>query len=231
MISTAPSYHLPTNTSEASLKAATLPPYTEHASISTGDEDIELASLSPSTSASSCASPPAATAPSPSSSPSTFAPTKQLGDESQTPLSTTTYRFGPGRPPVTVLADPARDPPQSAGEEGEGMQEGFEILGRSLFSRAVRFQVSGLGSFGWRYANSKERASAAADSLLVCEVNGEGKEKGGVPRRIAQLVRNETYRSPGTTRSSAGTKRRERVEWLVVTTAVTMLKREVDRWG
>ncbi|KAI0552720.1 hypothetical protein F4679DRAFT_533667 [Xylaria curta] len=188
-------------------------------------------------------------------------------DESQTPLSTTTYRFGPGRPPVVVLGDPAQDPAEGKEEQG------FEILDRNLFSRAVRFQVPGLGAFGLRYANSKERVSAGADSLLVCEVylpetalsqqqqqhhqktsisarlglkkqqDGDSGEEGkGIPHRIAQLVRNETYRTPGTTRSSAGNggrlmlnlsvideKRRERVEWLVVTTAVTMLKREVDR--
>ncbi|KAI0860315.1 hypothetical protein F4860DRAFT_226597 [Xylaria cubensis] len=318
MTSTAPPYHLASNTSRASLEAPTLPPYTEHANGGPTDEDIELASLSPSTSTSSHASPPpAATGPSPSSSssPSTFTPTKQLqiqtpgknlislptpqrpdpipiftldsqghlerplylsvrpdarsgscflthgDDESQTQLSTTTYRFGPGRPPIVVLGDPAQDPAIEKGKEG------FEILDRNLFSRAVRFKVPGLGAFGWRYANSKERASVGADSLLVCEAylpetatsqqhhktsigarlglkndDGEGKKKEGIPHRIAQLVRNEMYRTPGTTRSSAGNggrlmldlsvideKRRERVEWLVVTTAVTMLKREVDR--
>ncbi|TRX92185.1 hypothetical protein FHL15_006800 [Xylaria flabelliformis] len=328
MTPTAPPYHLASNTSEASLEAPTLPPYTEDANVSPRDEDIELASLSPSTSTSShAASPPVATGPSPSSSfSSAFTPTKQLqiqtpgknlislptpqrpdpipiftlnsqdhlerplylsvrpdarsgscflthgDDESQTPLSATTYRFGPGRPPVIVLGDPATDPAMG--------KEGFEILDRNLFSRAVYFQVPGLGAFGWRYANSKERASAGADSLLVCEVylpetttttttsssssqqhhktsvsarlglkndDGEGKKKKkkkkeGIPHRIAQLVRNEMYRTPGTTRSSAGNggrlmldlsvlgeKKRERVEWLVVTTAVTMLKREVDR--
>ncbi|KAI1745329.1 hypothetical protein F4680DRAFT_99511 [Xylaria scruposa] len=187
-------------------------------------------------------------------------------DESQTPLSTTTYRFGPGRPPVVVLGDPAQDPAEGKEEQG------FEILDRNLFSRAARFQVPELGSFGWRYANSRERAGAGADSLLVCETylpetapslqqqqhhhktsisvrlrlkkqdSEGGKEEEGIPHRIAQLVRNETYRTPGTTRSSAGNggrlmldlsvideKKRERVEWLVVTTALTMLKREVDR--
>ncbi|KAI0472470.1 hypothetical protein F4859DRAFT_106525 [Xylaria cf. heliscus] len=355
MTSTAPPYYLPTNTSEASLRAPTLPPYTEHASVSPGDEAIELASLSSSTSSSpSYNAPPSATAgpssssSSSSSSPSSFTPTKHLqiqtpgknllsfptpqrpdpipiftlsahghldrpqylsvrpdarsgscflargDDAAQTPLSTTTYRFGPGRAPVVVLRDPLASTTGGGGGEEEGEGEGFEILGRNIFSRAVRFRVPGLGSFGWRYGDSKERAAATADSLLVCEVfltdpdpdpdsqqqqqqqktkssisarlgikkhddgdeggtavgssssssnsNNGGKEKPGAPRRIAQLVRNETYRSPGTARATAGNggrlmldlgvfdeKRRERVEWLVVTTAVTMLKREVDR--
>ncbi|KAI0542158.1 hypothetical protein GGR58DRAFT_454224 [Xylaria digitata] len=325
MTSTAPLYHI-TNRSEASLRAPTLPPYTEHAS---GDEDIELASLSPSTSASSHAPTTAAGFSSPAAS--TFTPTKQLqiqtpgktllsfptppprdpipifqitpsghlgrplylsvrperssgscflthgDDETQAALTTTTYRFGPGRRPVVVLGDPGRSPALDVPQQGEETKsQGFEIAGRSLFSRAVRFDVPGLGSFGWRYGNSTERAAAATDSLLICEVfvaetsatsvsarlgfrrhdggdqgdsssnNNSGGGGGGrestVPHRIAQLVRNETFRSPGSTRSSAGNggrlmldlavfdeKRRERVEWLVVTTAVTMLKREVDR--
>lgn len=173
---------------------------------------------------------------------------------------------------------------EKCAEGGEREGQGFEIQGRSLFSRAVRFAVPGLGSFGWRYAGSKERAGTGADSLLVCEVflpgtptdsdsqeyrdvetslsssatpkrpseqarrdgyrskKGSGEASAATPHRIAQLVRNSTFRSPGTTRSTAGNggrlqldlrifdeKVRERVEWLVVTTAITMLKREVDR--
>ncbi|KAI0445597.1 hypothetical protein F4803DRAFT_139510 [Xylaria telfairii] len=309
MASTAPPYHLPTNTSEASLKAPTLPPYTEHASASPLDEDIELASISSSSSSapSYVTSPPSAAGPSSPSSP-IFTPTKHLqiqsqgktlisfptpqrpdpipiftvnadgslerplylsvrpqarsgscflthgDDEAQAALTTTTYRFGPGRAPVVVLGDPARDPAISSETEGQS----FEIPSRSLFSRGVLFAVPGLGTFEWRYASSKERAAFDADSLLVCEVyvettagakhddDGRSKkkieEKGQGPLRIAQLVRNETFRSPGTSRTSAGNggrlmldlaffeeKRRERAEWLVVTTAVTMLKREVDR--
>lgn len=169
---------------------------------------------------------------------------------------------------------------EGEGREGQGQGQGFEIQGRGLFSRAVRFDVPGLGSFGWRYAGSKERAGTGADNLLVCEVflpgtptdsgsnpkeyhkekpnpkkpcerasrDGCRDKRGGdeagatTPHRIAQLVRNSTFRSPGTTRLTAGNggrlqldlrvfdeKVRERVEWLVVTTAITMLKREVDR--
>ncbi|KAI0806497.1 hypothetical protein GGR55DRAFT_211144 [Xylaria sp. FL0064] len=330
MTAAAPPYHIHSNGSEPSLKAPTLPPYTEHAGV---DEDIELASLS---SSSSHTLPAAESSTSPSSSlsaataaNSAFTPTKQLqiqtqgknllsfptptpadpipiftltptghldrplyfsirpqhrsgscflthaDDETRAPLMTTTYRFGygPGRRPVVVLGDPARNPalaPQQGRslecrvDDEEGKREGereewgdehaeagaegqktFEIAGRSLFSRAIRFQVPGLGTFGWRYADSAERAAVSADSLLVCEVfheNKSNKGKENKTNRIAQLVRNATYRTPGTSRSSAGNggrlmldlsvfeeKSRERVEWLVVTTAVAMLKREVDR--
>ncbi|KAI0113733.1 hypothetical protein GGR51DRAFT_22311 [Nemania sp. FL0031] len=376
-MTTVPPYYLPSNPSELSLTAPTLPPYTEYASADPGDEAIELASLSPSTSTSSTTT---TAGPSSSSSPlapapSLFTPTKHLqiqtpgksllsfplpprpdpipiftltpeghldrplylsvrpsarsgscfltygDDERQTPLATTTYRFGPGRAPVVHLGDlsgggvgvgvGAEDGEQDGGIRQGEEEQGFEVRGTSLFSRAVRFTAPGLGSFGWRYANSRERASVGADSLLVCEVfppdphptadpnhhhhhhqpkasvsarfglgrrsDGDqdsgntttpstitttttaattssgssssnrisrkgGKETNATPRRIAQLVRNETFRSPGTSRSTAGNggrlmldltvfdeKARERVEWLVVTTALTMLKREVDR--
>ncbi|KAI1294029.1 hypothetical protein F5Y03DRAFT_326129 [Xylaria venustula] len=319
MTSTASPYHINLNNSEPSLRAPTLPPYTEHAG--TG-EDIELVSLSPSTTSSSQAAPTRAAEASSSSSPisSTFTPTKQLqlqtpgknflslpsptrpdpipiftltatgtldrplylsirpqtrsgscfltyaDDETQAPLTTTTYRFGygPGRRPIIALGNPTRNPPltfPSHGqppEAGSGVEEegetgkGIEIAGRSLFSRAIRFHVPGLGSFGWRYGDSAERGAASADSLLVCEVFHDNdatdyqktkkRKNDGKGHRIAQLVRNEQFRSPGSSRSSAGNggrlmldlsifeeKVRERVEWLVVTTAVAMLKREVDR--
>jgi hypothetical protein len=223
-------------------------------------------------------------------------------DETGTPLTTTHYRFGPGRPPVVTLKNPAHDrvlshghpqadrkgsnedQSQSQSQEGGEGEESFEILDRSLFTRAVRFQVPSLGSFGWRYASARELVAADADSMLVCEVflrdpdqtisgscevHGPGhgpshsfgarlglgkhgdkdnvgkkekKKKKESGHRIASLIRNEAYRSPGSGRSSAGNggrlildlgvfddKVRERVQWLVATTALVMLKREVDR--
>ncbi|KAI3340438.1 hypothetical protein F4824DRAFT_421580 [Ustulina deusta] len=316
MTSPAPPYRIHTNNSEGSLRAPTLPPYTEHAGAT---EDIELASLSPSSSASSSHAASAAAG----SATSVFAPTKQLqiqtqgksllsfpgptrpdpipiftltaaghldrpqylsirprqrsgtcflahgDDETQALLTTTTYRFGcgPGRRPVVRLLGGLRDPAQqpraapiprdeAATAQGRRDQEsGIELASRSLFSRAIRFHAPGIASFGWRYASASERAAACADSLLVCEVFAEavGSESAKKKKmmkittvkdghRVAQLVRNEAFRSPGSSRASAGNggrlmldlavfeeKLRERVEWLVVTTAVAMLKREVDR--
>ncbi|KAI0513173.1 hypothetical protein F5B22DRAFT_276857 [Xylaria bambusicola] len=318
----APPYHIHANRSETSLRAPILPPYSEHAGKNSPYDDIELASLSASTSASSHAPETSTIAGPSSSSPPIFTPTKQLqiqtqgknllsfptptrpdpipiftltpsghldrplylsvrpnhrsgssfltygDDETQSPLTTTTYRFGfgPSRRPVVVLGDPTRNPPLSRShsdslsddqshEEDSNADaaepQGFEIAGKNLFTRAIRFAVPGLGTFGWRYGNAEERASYAADSLLICElytpspsnsIAKKEKENTKTGTRIAQLVRNETYRSPGSSRSSAGNggrlmldlspfeeKRRERVEWLVVTTAVSVLKREVDR--
>ncbi|RYP14986.1 hypothetical protein DL765_005983 [Monosporascus sp. GIB2] len=176
------------------------------------------------------------------------------------PLATTTYRFGPGRPPTLLLGHPA-DPERV---------EAIEVASRSVVSRAVELRTS-FGVFVWRYAGSKERkacvlgvgrdggAAAAPDSLLVFEHlvdegdgDGDGSGNGSKKRatqarranvrRVAQLVRSSEYRSPGTSVRTAGNggrlmldlggfdeKLRERVQWLVVATALVMLKKEVDR--
>ncbi|RYO86293.1 hypothetical protein DL764_009032 [Monosporascus ibericus] len=175
------------------------------------------------------------------------------------PLATTTYRFGPGRPPTVLLGHPA-DPERV---------EAIEVASRSLVSRALEMRTS-FGVFAWRYARSKEReacvlgvgpdggaAAAAPDSLLVFEHlidggDGDGDGDGGKKRaaqarranvrRVAQLVRNSEFRTPGTSVRTAGNggrlmldlggfdeKLRERVQWFVVATALIMLKYEVDR--
>ncbi|RYP92408.1 hypothetical protein DL770_001508 [Monosporascus sp. CRB-9-2] len=177
-----------------------------------------------------------------------------------TPLATTTYRVGPGRPPTVLLGHPA-DPERA---------EAIEVASRSLVSRAVELRTS-FGVFAWRYARSKEReacvlgvgpdggAATAPDSLLVFEHlidegdgDGNGSGNGGKKRaaqarrasvrRVAQLVRNSEFRSPGSSARTAGNggrlmldlggfdeKLRERVQWLVIATALVMLKQEVDR--
>ncbi|KAI1825711.1 hypothetical protein F4861DRAFT_537733 [Xylaria intraflava] len=281
MTSTAP-YHLPSNSSNASLEAPSLPPYTEQAS-SISEDGIKPADPTTTTGIPSPNTIFATTAPRPNPNlrPNTAEPSRPP----RIPLHSrgTTLRLLRPRArrrqnedaagndnlpirtrptPVVRLADPTRD---ARPENRDG--DVFEITGRSLFSRAVDFRVPGLGAFGWRYGNAGERVWAGADSLLVCEVfppeegennnssnnnshpgrkSGRGtgnKEPGrGIPRRIAQLVRNETLRSPGSARASAGNggrlvldlrgfaeKDRLRCEWLVVGTAVAMLKREADR--
>ncbi|RYP50108.1 hypothetical protein DL768_004312 [Monosporascus sp. mg162] len=186
----------------------------------------------------------------------------EKGTPDPTPLATTTYRFGPGRPPTVLLGHPA-DPERV---------EAIEVASRSLVSRAVELRTS-FGVFAWRYARSKEReacvlgagpdggAATAPDSLLVFEHlidegdgdgNGSGSGSGGKKRaaqarranvrRVAQLVRNAEFRTPGSSARTAGNggrlmldlggfdeKLRERVQWLVVATALVMLKHEVDR--
>ncbi|OHE91006.1 hypothetical protein CORC01_13687 [Colletotrichum orchidophilum] len=117
-------------------------------------------------------------------------------DASQTPVCTTLYRFGPGKPPVfrpSTSLTPLRAPapastsssfssPSSSTlvsrreEEGGGSggepEKGanLQIVSKSLTSRTQVLKTP-LGTFQWRYATRKERAAVhGADDLLVCEL-------------------------------------------------------------
>ncbi|KAF9878586.1 hypothetical protein CkaCkLH20_04078 [Colletotrichum karsti] len=172
-------------------------------------------------------------------------------DESQTPVCTTLYRFGPGKPPVFRL--PKSPSPSSSGETSPGAAES-EGVDLQIFSKSVTSRTQVLktpyGTLRWRYASSKERAAVeGADELLVCELMEKVATKSfkmeEKTTRIAQLVRGEGTRTRGTGRSTAGNGGRlmmdlfrwtdlkgggkEVVEGLVIASCICMLKKEVDR--
>lgn len=111
--------------------------------------------------------------------------------------------------------------------------------------------VTPYGTFEWRYGSRNERKEAYdADSLLILErvdvvVGTGGKGEKERRTRIAQLVRNSHFRTPGTSRSMAGNGGRlmldlrrwggekdlniRDVEAFVVASCISMLKREMDR--
>lgn len=178
-------------------------------------------------------------------------------DPAETPLCSTIYRFGPGRPPVVTLhtgdAGPAVDSSSSSAAPPPPPEDGwldvsFEITSsRAVVSRAQTLRTP-FGTFEWRYAARRDRVAEGADSLLVMErlvtvaTAGGGKE---VQRtRVAQLVRSSDTRSPGSGRTAAGNGGRltadlrgwadrkgeaEQMELVVVATCLVMLKKEVDR--
>jgi hypothetical protein len=142
--------------------------------------------------------------------------------EDEKVLASTTYHWGPGKNPVVRVGD-------------RGDAEEFEILGKSMLSRSVMFSCK-WGTFEWRYAGKKERAGSV-NNLLVLERIGDD----GARVRVAQLVRSEDTRSPGSTSSSAGNGGRLEMclagddgeemvdEPTVASTCLVMLKKEVDR--
>ncbi|TPX11010.1 uncharacterized protein E0L32_008047 [Thyridium curvatum] len=171
------------------------------------------------------------------------------------PVSSTTYRFGHGRPPRVRLVLPpglAATTTTTGEEEGDGEEEewdSFEVRSSGLLTRAAQFRTRRLGDFEWRYGSRKERRAAGADDLLVLErlVAATGSSSSGSSaatsrRAVAQLVRSGEHRDPGSGRSSAGNGGRLQVDlspWekrhrdmalvAAVTTCLVMLKREVDR--
>jgi hypothetical protein len=138
-------------------------------------------------------------------------------------LASTIYHWGPGKNPIVRIG------------EGESAEE-FEIISKSMLSRSVVFSCR-WGTFEWRYAGRKEK-DEGVNTLLVLERvdNEEGRQR----VRVAQLIRGEETRSPGSTSSSAGNGGRLEMclddgegklvdELTVVSTCLVMLKKEVDR--
>jgi len=148
-------------------------------------------------------------------------------DSLEEAIARTTYKWGPGRNPIVRIG---RDDDLDADE--------FEMVPNSLLNRSVGFETRRWGRFEWRYGSKSERAEYSANNLLVLEkLSGDG--RGRV--RVAQLVRNEVFRTPGTSHMAAGNggrlqmdlvgeKGHEMVdEVVVVVTCLVMLKKEIDR--
>ena len=155
-------------------------------------------------------------------------------DAEQKHLSTTSYRWGPGKPPRVSLLPPSSGPPvqggarssrSSADEEEEDVEavawDSFELTSRGFTTRAIRFRTR-LGTFEWRYASRKERKAAGIDSLLVLDrvvrvfnsataPNAKDKEE-EIRTPVAQFLRNAELRTPGSRGSSAGNGGRLRVD-------------------
>ncbi|AEO61895.1 hypothetical protein MYCTH_104005 [Thermothelomyces thermophilus ATCC 42464] len=85
-------------------------------------------------------------------------------------VATTTYRFGPGRPPVVRLFSPARGPgpdPATVADDDDDDNDNkpwdtFAVTSLGLLTRAVGFR-SRLGTFQWRYAGRGERRAFARE--------------------------------------------------------------------
>jgi len=134
------------------------------------------------------------------------------------------YRFGPGRSPkLTLLTEP------------EGKNE-IQVSSRWT-SRTQEFvQTSVPIKFQWSYRKEKN-AEGKKVGLLILTVGGKKK---GEETRIAQLVRDETARTPNTKGCDAGNGGELQIDELaaqglgvkeevIVSTLIMMLKKEIDR--
>lgn len=177
-------------------------------------------------------------------------------DLSAAPLASTTYRFGPGKPPIITLHNSDENLGQ---EEEEGSEEEVDesnpnsiaIKSKSALHRTLIFRSPTLGTFTWRYASRAERKQTGANSLVILErilpvaEAGSSKPTETVVAEVARFVRSDETRTPGTTRHTAGnggvllldlaswrdTKRGEEEEMrrLAVASCVCVMKKEVDR--
>ncbi|QKX62249.1 uncharacterized protein TRUGW13939_09408 [Talaromyces rugulosus] len=172
-------------------------------------------------------------------------------DPRQNALISTIYRWGPGRHPrmrilprdASVSVEQAIDNDKLCGGEL------VDVQSRSMVSHTQVFDTS-LGKFEWRYGSRQERKACNADSLLILErmdriILADG-TKTKSSARVAQLIRNDQFRTPGSVRYSGGNGGRlvidlrtwkdekhtdaDSVEAFVVASCILMLKREADRF-
>lgn len=174
----------------------------------------------------------------------------RASDPHQATLISTIYRFGPGRHPrMSILPSNSNVSVEEAIANDNVRGELVKVKSRSIVSRGQVFDTS-LGNFEWRYGTKEELAACNADSLLVMErtdrVSLPGGEKSKSGTRIAQLIRSEQLRTPGTKKYSGGNGGRlmmdlrmwnddkhaspQCVEAFVVASCLLMLKREADRF-
>jgi hypothetical protein len=172
-------------------------------------------------------------------------------DESSTPLISTIYRWGPGRPPkMRLLPAKTTATVEEAINADSVACEVVDVKSRSILSRTQKLETP-FGSFEWRYGSRSERKEDHdAASLLVMERTDPVPPARGKPGkrgvRVAQLVRSNEHRTPGTTRCMGGNggtlmmdlsmwaedKKADAkdVEAFVVASCICMLKREADRF-
>ncbi len=152
---------------------------------------------------------------------------------------------------VDVKAE-IQDEADRCGTTSSSLQEGdeFQLTSKNPFSRSKQFTSPRWGLFEWRYCSRKEKASFSPspnpatkpNNLLVLERVTKSEDGKEVKRiRVAQLIRSNETRTPGSRSSSAGNGGRLELclsdqengvlidEITVVVTVLVMLKKEIDR--
>ncbi|KAJ9602098.1 hypothetical protein H2200_013458 [Cladophialophora chaetospira] len=136
----------------------------------------------------------------------------KLGD-----LCSTTYSWGPGRPPVLKLL------------EGQDGSDTVNINGK-WFSRTTGFTTPDGRLFEWSYASMKDPNGKRVNIIALREKDSK--------YVLAQLIRGEGTRTEGTSRCTAGNggqlvldqEATSHVdEVLIIATCLVMLKKEIDR--
>ena len=146
-----------------------------------------------------------------------------LSDASRNNLVGTTYFWGPSRDPVLKLLGPSADPNANT------------IKSVSKWtSRSQKFVMPDGRTFEWTY--KRERLAGGNKATLLVLYRRDGSAKNG--KRIAQLMRDEDTRSPGSSKCSAGNggelvlsqdAAEAMDEAVIVATCMLMLKKEIDR--
>ena len=140
-------------------------------------------------------------------------------DSEPAPLSTTTYRFGPGKPPQIRLFYPGTGTASSSSNGNDAAAwDSFPVTSVGMLTRAQQVRTR-MGTFEWRYGTRGERKAEGADNLLVLdrlvkvthartEGGSSSSSSGGKEEEqrtpVAQFVRNAETRTVGSKASTAG---------------------------
>lgn len=167
----------------------------------------------------------------------------QIGD-----LISTEYFFGPGRDPVVTILSPAVRfgmHREKVDFRTESAPASFKVTNKWT-SRATRFNAPGGKTFEWKYGKRKEENGKSTNLLILrsvddaCSDEADPKDQHLQGRIVAELVRGEETRTPGSSRCSSGNGGRLLIdesecakhglgEPVVVATCLMMLKKEIDR--
>jgi len=141
-------------------------------------------------------------------------------------LVSTTYFFGPCREPVLNLLQA----PEKSDEEANTIK----IQGKWT-SRSTAFIMGDGKVFEWSYAHTKDKQGKKVNLVVLREQVSDPKTKG---RILAQFVRGEETRTPGTKSCTAGNGGQLVLdqdatsvldEAVIVATCLMMMKKEIDR--
>jgi hypothetical protein len=147
----------------------------------------------------------------------------------------TKYFWGPGKDPVMHRLPTSAE---KHADEALKPDDGEEIKTKSKWtSRSHVFTLPDGKQFEWRYAKqpANER-NQKARLLVLCEKLDKTEKRQG--RKVAQLVRSDDTRTPGSTKNAAGNGGELTLvdgcndildESIVVATCLLMLKKEIDR--
>jgi hypothetical protein len=162
-----------------------------------------------------------------------------LHDAAGKALLASEYQFGPGREPKIRILD----------QEAENAAT---IMTKSKWtSRQQEFALPDGKSFTWRYVHEfdaamsldgkqKKRTYIVLDIANTTTIKDEEKSGKANRRRVAQLVRGEEARTPGTRSTDAGNGGRLQIDTdfcqsiglrddIIVASCLMMLKKEIDR--
>ena len=153
------------------------------------------------------------------------------------PLLSTTYKFGPGREPEIRHVENSNES-KFVQDDAEGSQA-IQVKSHSYcFSKRVATLATNDQSDTFEWAYFKTQTSDGKRRVLALSMKAAGASKSDPGKLLAVLVRTDSTRTAGTTKSDAGNGGQLLIDFeataymdesLIIATCIMMLKKEIDR--